>query len=205
MNELSDFGPFDDVCRSGGYLSLLGMVSADAVAVVNRIAEIVRSTIDHPRYVSRLLQDRNWRGHLIALAAVLVSDEAAADRSSALWVCFDRGSWVAPQLAVSLLCCDPSFAAEAQRRIVARCPIVDDDDFFRGRTRDVSAKNFASLLQAVAYVPSETDWAASERRARDAQELLKADADAAGTIVERWFDAARARFRESGRHLCVAA
>ena len=111
----------------------------------------------------------------------------------------------APQLAVSLHCSDPSFAAEAKRRIVARCPIVDDDDFFRGQTRDASAKNLASLLRVLALVQSEARWVVSESSAGDVRELLKRDHDSAAEIAEWWFSAAQATFKESGRDLGAAA
>ena len=77
----------------------------------------------------------------------------AASHAAALWRCFDRGSWVAPQLAVSLYCSDPVFAERAKERTAARCPIIDDDGFFEGQTQPVSAKNLASLLRVVAYTP----------------------------------------------------
>ena len=173
------------------------MGSADAVGVLRTIADVVRNTADYSSYVQRLLADRNWRGHLIALTAAVVSPEPA-QHASTLWGAFDRGSWVAPQLAVALLWADPSFLAEARRRIVGRCPIVDDDSFFHGDTRDVSAKNLASVLRVVASVPSETNWVASELRMHDVQDLLKSDRDSAGTIVESWLDQARMRFKESG-------
>jgi hypothetical protein len=204
LDDSESFGPFEAICRSGGYLALLGMKSADAAAVLTAISGIVSSTVDHRLYVNRMFEDRNWRGQLIAMAAVLVSTEAAGD-ASALWRCFDRGSWVAPQLAVSLYCSDPGFAERAKSRIAARCPILDDDEFFRGHTRHASAKNLASLLRVVTYLPGETSWAAAQHRAHDAHELLEADYDASGQIVEWWFDAARARFRESGRNLSAAA
>jgi hypothetical protein len=204
LDGTGSFGPFEGICRSGGYWSLLEMGSADAVAVLNAIGGIVGSTVDHRRYVNRMFEDRNWRGHLIAMAAVLVSAEAAT-YPAVLWRCFDRGSWVAPQLAASLYCSDPGFAQNAKPRIAARCPIIDDDGSFRGQTQDVSAKNLASLLRVVAYLPGETSWAASQHRADDVHELLKADHDTAGEIVETWFEAARARFGESGRTLSAAA
>jgi len=203
-DESGSFGPFEHICRSGGSWALLGMGSTAAVAVLNAIGGIVGSAVNHPLYVNRLLEDRNWRGHLIAMAAALVSPDAAS-HVSALWRCFDRGSWVAPQLAVSLSCSDTGFAVNARLRIVARCPILDDDGFFRGQTQRVSAKNLGSLLRVLAYVPGQASWAASQLQAPDVRELLKADYDAAGEIVEWWFDAARARFRESGRRLSAAA
>jgi hypothetical protein len=113
-----------------------------------------------------------------------------------LWRTFDRGSWVAPQLSVALSWADPGFIMEARRRITSRCPVDDDDGFFGGDTRHVSARNLASLLRAAACVSSDTSWVAAEHRAHDVQELLNADRDAAGAIVEFWYIAARARFTE---------
>ena len=196
--------PFESVFRSLGYLSLLGMVgptgSTDVLAVLAEIDEIMRSTRDYSEYVRRLLADRNWRDHLVALTAALMSSEPAA-YSAMLWSAFDRGSWVAPQLAVALLCADPGFVAEAKRRIVARCPIVDDEQFFRGQTRDVSAKNLASLLRVLADVQSEATWVATEGSAPDVIELLRGDHDSAGAIAASWFAAVKARFRDLGRNI----
>jgi hypothetical protein len=200
MNADSKLGIFEDIGRSGGYLSLLGMGSADVPAVLSKIADVVRTTDGDSFDVRRLLDDRNWRGHLIGAAAALLSDKSAS-YAPLLWNAFDRGSWVAPQLAVSLYCCDPAFATEAKRRIVTRCPIADEDGFFRGETRDVSAKNLASLLRALAYVPSAASWVASQLAAGDVRELLKFDRDSAAEIVEWWFPAAQARFKEFGRDL----
>jgi hypothetical protein len=130
---------------------------------------------------------------LIGLAAALLSDDAAR-HAPALWSCFDRGSWVAPQLAVALLWSDTDFLEEAKRRIVARCPTVYDD-----------RKNITSLLRALAYVPSEAGWTTSQLSAPDVHELLGADQERADAIVEQWFERAQTRFRELGRNLGPAA
>jgi hypothetical protein len=179
------------------------MGSTEVVTVLGEIAE-ARARTDHRGYINLLLDDRNWRSHLIGLAAALVSDDAET-YASVLWRAFDRGSWVAPQLAVSLYCSDPRFIEEAKRRIALRCPILDDDGFFRGQTREVSAKNLAALLRVVAFSPSEASWAASEVRVVEVDELLHADRDSSGMIAEDWFQAARARFTEFGRTLGAAA
>src|SRR5262245_16830628 len=174
VGDRGGLGPFADLSKSCGYLSLLGMRSNDVGHVLARIGEIVHSQVDHPRYIQHLLDDRNWRGHLMALVAILISDEPAS-YASTLWRCFDRGSWVAPQLAVALYCSDPNFVEQAKRRILARCPIDDDDGFFRHGSRHVSAKNLASLLRALAYAPPEATWTATELGAPDVRELLRAD------------------------------
>jgi hypothetical protein len=105
---------------------------------------------------------------------------------------------------VALYWADPNFILEAKRRIVCRCPIIDDDDFFRGDTRHVSAKNLASILRVVAYVPSEASWVASEPLAHDVKELLNGDRDASGAIVESWCNAARVKFTECGHPVSAA-
>ena len=87
---------------------------------------------------------------------------------------------MAPQLAVSLYCADPGFAAEAKRRIVARCPIVDNEQFCMGQTRDLSAKNLASLLYVLADVQSEATWVAIESSAPEVIEVLREDHHSAG-------------------------
>jgi hypothetical protein len=172
-------------------------MGTDAAGVLTTIASVVRSRRDYSSYIHHMLAERNWPGHLVALAAVLLSREPAQHASN-LWRTFDRGSWVAPQLAVALYWADPGFIREAKRRILGRCPIDDDDGFFRGDTLSVSAKNLASVMQVVAVVPSETSWVASELLAQDVKELLRADQDDAGAIARSWLEAAQARFAESG-------
>ena len=203
MSENGGLGPFNELSRSAGYLSLLGMRSDDVGSVLRAIRKIVQSETDHRHYIGRLLDDRNWRGHLMGVAAVLLSDESSS-YVSPLWRCFDRGSWVAPQLAVALYCSDPDFVGQAKRRILARCPIDDDDGFFREGSRHASAKNLASLLALLTSAPAEANWAAAELRAPDVRELLRADGDASGEIVQSWFEAARVKFREAGHHLNAA-
>jgi hypothetical protein len=196
----NDLDRLEPILRAGGGVALLGMEPVASVKVLKCIAGAGNSTPDYSGFTQRLLLERNWRGHLIALAAVLLSREPD---HALLWRTFDRGSWVAPQLAVALYWTDPKFAVEAKERIVRRCPITDDDGFFRGDTREASAKNLASLLQVMAYVPSESSWLDIQRRASDVKGLLAADIDSAGTIVEFWIDAALERFQECGHPVGV--
>jgi hypothetical protein len=192
------------ICTGSGYIDLLGMRSNTVVQVLTDIAGILRSTDEASIYIGHMLRDRNWRSHLIASAAALLSREPS-QYASAQWATFDRGSWVAPQLAVSLYWSDPDFPEEARRRIVARCPIDDSDYFFRGMTRNASAKNLASLLGVMKCIRSDAYWAASELQAAEVQDLLESDIDAAGTIVHWWFDEAQKRFSEFGRTLIAAS
>ena len=90
IGERGGLGPFADLSKNCGYLSLLGMRSNDVGHVLAQIGEIVHSQVDHPRYIQHLLEDRNWRGHVIALVAILISDEPAC-YAPTLWRCFDRG------------------------------------------------------------------------------------------------------------------
>jgi len=189
----ADPGPFITVFMSSGYVDLMYMGSSNVTQVLTSIDAILRSTAAAPRHIERMLLNRNYRDHLVAAAAILLSHEPAA-YASHMWATFDRGSWVAPQLAVSLYYSDGNFAEEARRRIVARCPIDDSDNFFRGHTSVPSAKNLASLLQVLNSVPAKASWVASERQAKDVQTLLEADIDSAGTIVEWWSDRARKAF-----------
>jgi hypothetical protein len=198
------FGPFAPVC-AGGYLSLLWMSSDDVPLVLTDIADALSSP-DGRGYVTRMLEDENWRSHLIATIAAPLSPDPS-NFAPALWAAFDRGSWVAPQLAVALWFSDPEFTSEAKRRVVARCPVAVPEDVARPegllafQRREISAKNLASLSGVLSHVPSEAAWIMSELAAGDVQALLKSDVDSAGEIVDSWSKTARDRFAQYGRSL----
>ena len=199
----NDFGPFVALFsgdRPAAYLSFLGMGSAEVQSALTSLSDVLRSTHDADRYIEVMLQGRGWRPHLVASVAVLLSDDRA-DYASALWRTFDYGSWVAPQLAVVLYFSDPEFRHEAKQRIVSRCPVAvatDPDAHFE---RTVRSKNIASLLRVVSFLPSETNWVASELERADVRALIKGDSDSSGDIVDSWLEAVRIQFTKFGRDL----
>jgi hypothetical protein len=206
----SDFGPFESVWRDGpGHLPLLHMNSGDVPAVLGGISDALASADDSPRYVQLMLQDANWRPHLVAAIAALLSS-GRSNYAPALWAAFDSGSWVAPQLACALYFLDPEFASEAKRRIAGLCPVAVPPGLSAAERHSAtgsaglsqrSAKNLASLMRVLARIPSETTWVASELDKPEVQELLESDVDSSAEIADSWFDALHSSFERLGREL----
>lgn len=153
-----EFGPFKVAFKArprsiAHYLSLLNLgEGADAAIAAIRRATSRRGADDA---VTVMLQDRNWRPHLVALVAL--HESRTASGIGDCWRAFDRGSWVAPQIAAVLSLIDPDFDSNAVRRLREGCPLVLDpaDDFDSrvlehvvrgpGRSGLRSSKNAASL------------------------------------------------------------
>jgi hypothetical protein len=101
---LTEFGPFAIAFDRGelkvpGYLELLGLNDNDSQVVIDRI-ERASATGDPRPWVDALLNDANWRPHLVAAIAFLLDDRDTLDRHL-LWKAIDSGSWVTPQLVVT--------------------------------------------------------------------------------------------------------
>jgi hypothetical protein len=156
-----------------------------------------------------MLKDPDWRPHLVASIAVLVSPDPASF-SHPLWGALDRGSWVAPQLAVTLLHSDPAFVSEAKQRIDAGCPVAVPS-LSSGLLRHVatgpagpaerSSKNLAALLRLVAMVPPEQQWAQDRERTAEVQDILRSDRDLSGDIALYWHTQLQALFAQLSRPL----
>jgi hypothetical protein len=203
MRELrpGDYGPFAAFWRDRptAYLSFLGMSSPDVQPALSSLSDVLRSNPDGPRYIEVMLQSRNWRPHLVASVAALLSHDRA-HYAAALWRTFDHGSWVAPQLAVALYFLDPEFRREAKDRIVGRCPVRAAPDL-PAIERNVRSRNLASLLRVLSYLPSEANWVVSELERSEVRALLKADCDSSGDIAAWWFTAVQTEYRKLGCHL----
>jgi hypothetical protein len=65
-----------------------------------------------------LLNERNWRGHVIACAAALIGGGGQAFED-AVWRAFDTGSWAAPQLVATAFLVDAQFEAHAEQRLLS--------------------------------------------------------------------------------------
>ncbi len=199
-------GPFEPLFRQGtDYLTLLNLPPAASPAL-QFIADVVREKPGYRQSVLALLGDPDWRLHLVAAIAVLLSRDRA-DLSPALWEAVDRGSWVAPQLAVVLSICDPQFVARAKQRILAGCPVAPPNlpsaleqhvVAGTGARSERSAKTLAALLHLVQTIPNETEWADAASHAPDLQQLLRADKDAGDKLAAYWAAALRERFADLG-------
>jgi len=199
------FEPFFE--QGTDYLTLLGL-PPEASPVIQFIADVVRENPEYRQSVLALLGDPGWRLHLVAAIAVLLSRDRA-ELSPALWEAVDRGSWVAPQLAVALSMCDPQFVSSAKQRILAGCPVVAPADLRLtslerhvivgpGGPQDRSAKTLAAVLHLMHTIPSETGWADKASSDPDLQQLLRADTDAGDKLATHWAAALRERFAELG-------
>lgn len=65
-----------------------------------------------------LLDERNWRGHVIACAAALLGG-SSAPLNEAVWRAFDTGSWAAPQLVATAFLIDTQFDTRAEERLLS--------------------------------------------------------------------------------------
>jgi CheY-like chemotaxis protein len=191
-----EFGIFDPVFESPhGYLALLGLHSADAALAVEEVRTCCRKVPDPYPDICRLLADRNWRPHLVAAVAVIVSGfQAAAVKQ--LWYQLDSGSWVTPQIATALFLVDPDFATQAHIRLKAGCPVDPDqppmDPLERhsatgpAGTVERSAKCAAALLHLASMLTPVPNWVREAQASADIQILLAQDVDNASGIVNSW-------------------
>jgi hypothetical protein len=190
------FGVFSPLFDSEpGYLDLLHLDSPKGNLAVSRVIKYGRLSSDPFLDIDRLLDEENWRPHLVAAVAlsVLGYNRAAFTK---LWAAFDAGSWVTPQLAVVAYLRDPDFPGQARVRLEARCPV----DAFRvtqssplerhlavgpaGAT-ERSAKAASALIYLLNLL-GPSDWLTAELATPDLTALLSGDRDHASTIAEGW-------------------
>jgi hypothetical protein len=117
-SDFPSFRPlFDD---AKGYLALLHLPSESPW--FEPLERALAASPDADAELAALFAERNWRCHLVAATALLVSGASPA-RLDALWGALDAGSWAAPQLAVIAWLLDEQFEARARSRILsARWP-----------------------------------------------------------------------------------
>jgi hypothetical protein len=188
------FSPFFD--SSPGYLDFLNLNSAEASHSVSRVIECCRLSSDPFQDIGRLLEESNWRFHLVAAVALsaIGYDRTAFNK---LWSAIDAGSWVTPQLAVVAYLRDPDFIDRARVRVQSRCPV--DTSRFTSMTpfeRHVaagpagapqrSAKAVNALIYLLSLFPGPLDWLTTELASPDLATLLSEDRDHASSIAEHW-------------------
>jgi hypothetical protein len=201
-------GVFSPVFSSGGYLALLHLDSPDAKSVVSSVVKCGQASRTPHRDIARLLDESNWRPHIVAAVAVaaLRYDPQSMQQ---LWVAFDSGSWVAPQLAVAAYLRDPNFCELAKRRILTGCPLKSSRlTSLRPLQRHVaagpsgarprSAKAAASLIWLASRLAPTPDWLAAEQSSRDLVTLLAEDVDQSALIAEHWFEKLQAHLEVPG-------
>jgi hypothetical protein len=203
-------GPFASAFEGGelkvpGYLTLLHADGSDCQVVIRRVQTALKAP-QASEVIPQLLSDRNWRPHLVAAVAILLADDSARF-AHALWSAVDAGSWVAPQLVVTLRFTDPDFVEGAKRRIEQRCPIfnpVGEHEIERNSAAEPdaspyrSAKNLAALIQALRDFEGTRAWVQQQIEDPEVKRLLEADVDQAGFIASRWAEALRHQFTGLG-------
>lgn len=194
-----EFGIFEPMFESAhGYLALLNLSSADDTEAVEAVRNCCGTVSNPSSDICRLLTNVNWRPHLVAAVAVIVSGyDAEAVRL--LWHRLDWGSWVTPQIAAALFLVDPGFHSQARARLEARCQV--DSTQLRsmnpierhsatGPAGSVPrfAKTAAALLQLAAMISPIPVWLQEMRAAKDMQALVAQDMDGSEEIAERWLN-----------------
>jgi hypothetical protein len=178
-----------------GYLDFLNLDPRQSKLAVSRVIECCHSSSDPFLDIAHLLDEENWRPHLVAAVAlsVLGYNRAAFTK---LWAAFDTGSWVTPQLAVVAYLRDPDFLGQARVREEARCP-VDASRLTRSSPleRHVAfgpagaierSAKAASALIYLLNLSGPSDWLTAELASPDLTALLSGDRDHASTIAEGW-------------------
>jgi hypothetical protein len=191
-----NYGIFEPAFKGTRYLSLLHLASEDSAEVVSLVVNLARSSPHPYEETNVLLEDRNWRPHLVGgVALCALSYDVGA--FSKLWRAIDTGSWVTPQLVVVAFMRDPNFVREATSRLEKLCPVdpsplLQMDPLERhsaagpAGSRHRSAKAAASLfrlLQSKAAAPS-TGLGGND----ELQKLIQDDFDNSGGIAEEWLE-----------------
>jgi hypothetical protein len=185
-------------------LDFLNLDPPQSKFAVSRVIECYHSSSDPFLDIARLLDEENWRPHLVAAVAlsVLGYDRAAFTK---LWAAFDAGSWVTPQLAVVAYLRDPDFRGQARVRVEARGPIdasrLTRSSPLKGHIAfgpagvpERSAKSASALIYLLnLFGPS--DWLTTELASPDLTALLSGDRDHASTIAENWLGALKTILR----------
>jgi hypothetical protein len=163
---------------------------------VSLVAKCCQSSENPHLEVVKLLEQTDWRPHLVAAVALSVLDYDSKSIRK-LWAAIDAGSWVTPQLAVAAFLKDPGFSEAARVRIEARCPVETcwpfaasspEQDASAGPAEKPirSAKAAASLVRLVGLLPASPEWLAAEQSSPDFIDLLSEDVDLSGEITESW-------------------
>jgi len=199
------FGVFSPIFDSEpGYLDLLHLHAPKSNLTVSRVIECGRLSSDPFLDIGRLLDEANWRPHLVAAVAlsVLGYNRVAFTK---LWNAFDAGSWVTPQLAVVAYLRDPDFSEQAKVRVRARCPVDASRltplsplerhvAFGPAGAPERSAKAVCALIYLL-RVFGQSDWLTTELASPDLSMLLSGDRDNTSSIAEDWLGSLKAILR----------
>lgn len=211
-----NFGPFEKLFEGHyapyKFLLIIDQSSKEAViAVQNTIKESSNLEIE----LQTLLDDIDWRSHLVAgTAALLLANNL--NLSVNLWMAFDRGSWVTPQLAGFLYFHDPQFSQRAKERLEKRCPVKwefieplskTEHQQLQGPLEHIrlSKKGMSSLMGICSTIPSLKEYISKLATQEDVKQLLENErTDWGEGLVEGWLPEMQRCFSELGIELVRA-
>ncbi len=204
------FGAFGKFFGQGTlYLGFLHFESEDLPKAFCLVREACEAGDTAVCDLKDFLGRSGWREHLTVCAVMLSNRKLASILAPSLWVAFDAGSWVSPQLAVTALLCDPCFQAKARARVASLCaqnaqsleslpPLERHVVAGPGALSDRAAKGVASLIYLLELSPSNAEWLGDQLARRELKELIELDVDRGGFIAEHWLARIRARSTELG-------
>ena len=146
--------------------------------------------------IIELLGDSNWRPHLVASVAIMISGYHS-EAVRLLWRRVDTGSWVTPQLCATLSLINPEFLQQARSRLVSGCPLDATELREMDPAERHSAAGPAGILQRSSKAASalmclsqmaspQPQWIHELHASADMQKLLEEDMDASDQIAEQW-------------------
>jgi len=190
-----------------GFPAYLHLLNLDhGTEPLSLVATCCRASADVDSDIALLLNDLDWRSHLVGGIA-LCFVPFRAERLAHLWHAFDSGSWVTPQLAAIASVRDPGFVALARVRLQALCPVIDsgcgelsapERHVLRGPAGNSqrSAKAAASLVEMLTLEARPPDWLAAALSSPELSSLLAQDVDQSREIAKHWVTNLRALLRE---------
>lgn len=160
------------------------------------LLQCCRRSPDPYRDIDLLLEDPNWRPHLVA-AVALAALGYREGTFKKLWNAIDSGSWVTPQLAVTAFLRDLTFSEQARLRIQSRCPVKEaalgsmsalERHLAAGPagSTERSAKTAASLIELAKQLPQTPGWLGGELSNPDLARLLAKDIHQSSSIAKEW-------------------
>ena len=196
-------GPFNQLFKKNLYLRLLRPY--DAEGAIATIQNAVKQSTNLEKEIQILLEDDNWRPHLVASVTLLMIK--SVNLSNYIWNRFDQGSWVNPQLAIAAYFHDPLFSQNAKERLAKRCPIkfnlsrsMSTLEFHSatggGGEYQTSCKSLSALMTICKTIPSFSDYITELSAIEDVKKMLKDDVNETKEITNEWLSRITIYFRE---------
>lgn len=172
------------------YGTLIGPLTRhDSQITIQMVRRSVANSSDATSEVVALFTEYHWRPQLVGAVAMLTG-LVNPEIFRALWIAFDSGSLVLPQLAVAAFQCDPYFEREARQRIEAGCPLNTErlDSMFGGiHWVTHSNKMLASLVTLCQISSDPPPWLEQVLARENISALLQGDTDRAEQIGTYWY------------------